>query len=1225
MNALETLYPGDGVILLAGNALVQITLFVILAALINQLFFRRHASARHAIWMICLCCGLLSPLTAWLMPRSGIALVEWPLLTSTAPQESVVEMSSPPPSPPIDRRMETAALPLLESPARSPLAAQPDDPGPNTKAKNEQTSVARALAATSPTVSTAVSAPVDVFRFTAAIVLLVWSSGVLFFLARLTRGCRAVYRLRRKAYAFEKPGFAEILREVQAAVVVGKLPPVMACDRVTVPMVVGCRAPVVLLPPESADLSHDELRDVLIHECAHVRRRDSYIGLLQLIAEAVYWPHPLVHYLNRRLAQAREESCDDFVLKQTDGRRYALLLLTMTERRGPGKVVQPSLAMVNGRWKLEHRIAGLLDGRRCRITHNSRPLMAALTLVFVAGGVLVGGTQLRPAKDGVVAVPLDDEEASSDRVAQVENSKIEEQLTPKEATDAEPLPKDARLQFGTQRFRSPTSVQILALSPDEKTVVTLGGHLIVWDTITGKERWRADPGEFGFQSGASYGVRGITFAADSGKFYTPSKWEEVIAWDTLTGLRNVTTINPPMSRPEKRLVQCESRSVELKPDNEVVAVGNAARLAVCKKNGQILYEIANNPKNPITEENVGRDRLRFGGDYSYGRFSPDGKLLAVVLSETPEEIRLCDAENGNELRRIKLKANLVRLEFSPDSKQIVATERDSAVRMYDVATGKEIWAFQIELKNNAESYTSSVAYSPDGNIVAAGAPIGADFGIYLLKAETGEKIGKLEGHVSKPWGLAFTADSKTLYSSGWDGMIRRWDVTAREQLETPGGVRATRVAAASPDGRTLAYGDDLGTIRLVHARRGTELRRLKLPGTKYTQLRYSPDGRKLAGGGISRDDVHVAVWDVADGNLLHRWDWPKGRDPHSKVNDFSFTSDGRYLAAAVFRQDAAHVWDLTKDGLTGTIEHGDVFGVSFSPDGKTLATAGWDKKLRFVDMETMKVRRTAEVEKAENRKELGDVRMYSVRYAPQGGIIATAHMNGVIRVWRADDMEVLKTFRLDGRFSYCAMNFSPDGLWLATGTGRRNVTLSDPLTGQKIWNASAHQDHLYNVGFGRDGRTIISGGDDGVCYFWDLQPKEKQSDRGLNGQWRDLRGDDSKVAFQAMQNLATTPVRTVKLLSEKLRPIKSVLDLNRVKESTEKKTERRKQLMQRLIDKNQGTTERLATVRRAISLLEQIGSPQAVALLRELASKDDRSTVRQLASDALARIDKLRR
>ena len=137
MNALETLYPGDGVILLAGNALVQITLFVILAALINQLFFRRHASARHAIWMICLCCGLLSPLTAWLMPRSGIALVEWPLLTSTAPQESVVEMSSPPPSPPIDRRMETAALPLLESPARSPLAAQPDDPGPNTKAKNE--------------------------------------------------------------------------------------------------------------------------------------------------------------------------------------------------------------------------------------------------------------------------------------------------------------------------------------------------------------------------------------------------------------------------------------------------------------------------------------------------------------------------------------------------------------------------------------------------------------------------------------------------------------------------------------------------------------------------------------------------------------------------------------------------------------------------------------------------------------------------------------------------------------------------------------------------------------------------------------------------------------------------------------------------------------------------------------------------------------------------------
>ena len=109
------------------------------------------------------------------------------------------------------------------------------------------------------------------------------------------------------------------------------------------------------------------------------------------------------------------------------------------------------------------------------------------------------------------------------------------------------------------------------------------------------------------------------------------------------------------------------------------------------------------------------------------------------------------------------------------------------------------------------------------------------------------------------------------------------------------------------------------------------------------------------------DQVHVAVWDVPTGRLLHRWDWPKGRDPHSTVESLGFTPDGSRLAAAVFRQSAAYVWDLTAGQQIARLAHNEVYGLSFSPDGKTLATAGWDSIIRFWETDTGKLRREVKV------------------------------------------------------------------------------------------------------------------------------------------------------------------------------------------------------------------------------------------------------------------------
>ena len=417
----------------------------------------------------------------------------------------------------------------------------------------------------------------------------------------------------------------------------------------------------------------------------------------------------------------------------------------------------------------------------------------------------------------------------------------------------DPLPSGARLRLGTSRFRPPSSALELALSPDEKTIVSVGGELIAWDAATGKELWRAHPRDFGVGiRNSSYGVRAIAFAPDGARFYTAGKPDEVVVWQTLGGTHEVITIKASHRNPSP--IYQGARSIDVAPDGQKLALGSASGLVVCDLSGTVRYDIANAPEGPGDLDR--NDRLSFAGHYSLGRFSPDGKLLAVVTSDHPDIVQLCDALTGRLVRKVALASRLVRFAFSPDSTKLAATERDSAVRLYDTATGRRLWSHVVKLTNIYENYTSALAYRPDGKFLAVCA---TDNRIYFIDASTGREIAALEGHHWYPWALAFTRDGKMLYSSGWDGFIRRWDVAERKQLALAAGVRATGVVAASPDGRTLAYEIESGVIRILDAESGKEGRSLALAHAKYSQLIFSPDGRKLAGGGRCGDQVHVAA------------------------------------------------------------------------------------------------------------------------------------------------------------------------------------------------------------------------------------------------------------------------------------------------------------------------------------------------------------------------------
>ena len=101
------------------------------------------------------------------------------------------------------------------------------------------------------------------------------------------------------------------------------------------PVTAGILAPVVILPEGSEEWDNERCRAVLMHELAHVRRRDLVFHIVSRIACAVYWFNPLVWYAARKLRSESERACDDLVLNRgAHASAYADHLLQIVRAAG---------------------------------------------------------------------------------------------------------------------------------------------------------------------------------------------------------------------------------------------------------------------------------------------------------------------------------------------------------------------------------------------------------------------------------------------------------------------------------------------------------------------------------------------------------------------------------------------------------------------------------------------------------------------------------------------------------------------------------------------------------------------------------------------------------------------------------------------------------------------------------------------------------------------------
>lgn len=108
-------------------------------------------------------------------------------------------------------------------------------------------------------------------------------------------------------------------------------------NRILSPMTVGWIRPLVLVPASAwLGLTQDELRLIIAHEIAHIRRMDYLVNLVQQIAVTILFYHPVVHWLSRVLSEEREMCCDEMVVGESEAKRlaYAKALLHLQEQHG---------------------------------------------------------------------------------------------------------------------------------------------------------------------------------------------------------------------------------------------------------------------------------------------------------------------------------------------------------------------------------------------------------------------------------------------------------------------------------------------------------------------------------------------------------------------------------------------------------------------------------------------------------------------------------------------------------------------------------------------------------------------------------------------------------------------------------------------------------------------------------------------------------------------------
>jgi beta-lactamase regulating signal transducer with metallopeptidase domain len=217
-----------------------------------------------------------------------------------------------------------------------------------------------------------------------------WLAGVFVFALRIAFGLLVVEYLRRRNLIALPDELVERFRALQLRLGIRRVIRYAECQSLRVPAVVGFFRPIVLLPMRAlTGLSPEQLEAVIAHELGHIQRFDVAVNFFQVIAESLFFFHPAVWWLNKRIRADREDCCDDVAIATCGGTvGYARALATMESWRGV-----PSFAMAATGSAVTARVARLLGVSPDKSADRTAGMVTAslvLATALIAGSLSLG-------------------------------------------------------------------------------------------------------------------------------------------------------------------------------------------------------------------------------------------------------------------------------------------------------------------------------------------------------------------------------------------------------------------------------------------------------------------------------------------------------------------------------------------------------------------------------------------------------------------------------------------------------------------------------------------------------------------------------------------------------------------------------------------------------------------------------------------------------------------
>ncbi len=430
-------------------------------------------------------------------------------------------------------------------------------------------------------------------------------------------------------------------------------------------------------------------------------------------------------------------------------------------------------------------------------------------------------------------------------------------------------------------------------------------------------------------------------------------------------------------------------------------------------------------------------------------YSPDGKF--AVTGSADKTIKLWEVATGREIRSyLGNSGDITFLTFDQTGKFLVSIDPDHALKIWEVASSKEIRTIGLP-----DDRIISATFSPDGNVITGSEKNHA----ILWDFETGKEIRRF-----KP--------------------VPR-DLTIQKNFKYP----TANTVQISSDGKRLLTGSNDRTAILFDFLSGEEIRKFK--GDKnsctscFISAQFSQDAKQLTIGNCDS----IIIWDVETGEKIKRMEGKKGRYGFA-----SFSSDGKYLISSLYKE--CLVWNANTGKLvikiSGHLKN--IKSLQVSPIGNYVLTGSEDHTAKIWKIPSGSETITLKGYLNDvDEKVLSDGYMYwvafinEIKLSPDGKYIAIGKTGNLAKLMDFSTGRVIQTFK-GHKGMVISIDFSQDGKYLATGSVDGTARVWDVMTGEFLFTFPEKTSNIavFSVHFSPDGNSLVTGGWDGRIKTWDL-------------------------------------------------------------------------------------------------------------------------------------------